>query len=65
VFTQDISRALRVAKKLESGQVGINCTTTTAYDMPFGGYKGSGDGRELSKYGLDAWTELKSIYIDL
>jgi len=66
VFTKDISRALRVAKKLEAGSVGVNCTSPTmAYDMPFGGFKASGDGRELSRYAMDYWTELKSVFISL
>lgn len=66
VFTKDVSRALRVAKALEAGSVGINCTSPTiAIDMPFGGWKQSGDGRELSKYATDAWTELKSVFISL
>ncbi|KIW09875.1 hypothetical protein PV08_11976 [Exophiala spinifera] len=66
VFTKDISRALRVAKVLEAGSVGINCSSPTmAVDMPFGGWKQSGDGRELSKYCNDYWTELKSVYIAL
>lgn len=66
VFTKDISRALRVAKALEAGSVGINCSSPTmAVDMPFGGWKQSGDGRELSKYCNDYWTELKSVYISL
>lgn len=46
VYTKDISRAIRVAKAFESGTVGINCTSPTfAVDMPFGGYKGSGQVR--------------------
>ncbi|KIX02224.1 uncharacterized protein Z518_08163 [Rhinocladiella mackenziei CBS 650.93] len=66
VFTQDVSRALRVAKALEAGSVGVNCTSPTmAIDMPFGGWKQSGDGRELSKYSTDYWTELKSVFISL
>jgi aldehyde dehydrogenase (NAD+) len=66
VFTKDISRALRVAKQLEAGSVGVNCTSPTmAIDMPFGGYKQSGDGRELSRYSTDYWTELKSVFIAL
>jgi aldehyde dehydrogenase (NAD+) len=66
VFTKDISRALRVAKRLEAGSVGVNCTSPTmAIDMPFGGFKQSGDGRELSKYSTDYWTELKSVFIAL
>jgi len=66
VFTKDISRALRVAKQLEAGSVGVNCTSPTmAIDMPFGGFKQSGDGRELSRYSTDYWTELKSVFIAL
>jgi aldehyde dehydrogenase (NAD+) len=66
VFTKDISRALRVAKALEAGSVGVNCTSPTmAIDLPFGGWKQSGDGRELSKYATDYWTELKSVFISL
>ncbi|KAL6249570.1 hypothetical protein RBB50_003423 [Rhinocladiella similis] len=66
VFTRDVSRALRVAKALEAGSVGVNCTSPTmALDLPFGGWKQSGDGRELSKYATDYWTELKSVFISL
>lgn len=66
VFTKDISRALRISKKFEAGNVGINCSSPTmALDMPFGGWKQSGEGRENSKYVTDHWTELKSVYIAL
>lgn len=66
VFTKDISRALRIAKRLEAGSIGVNCTSPTmAWDMPFGGWKASGDGRELSRYAADYWTELKSVFIAL
>ncbi|ORY08598.1 aldehyde dehydrogenase [Clohesyomyces aquaticus] len=64
VFTKDISRALRVAKRLEAGSVAVNSTSPTmALDMPFGGWKGSGEGREFSSFALDDWTELKSVYL--
>ncbi|KAF4443387.1 putative aldehyde dehydrogenase [Fusarium austroafricanum] len=47
VFTKNIDRAMRVAKALEAGTVGVNCTSPSmAKDMPFGGYKASGVGRE-------------------
>ncbi|KAH7007138.1 aldehyde dehydrogenase [Ilyonectria destructans] len=66
VFTKDISRALRISKRFEAGNVGINCTSPMmALDMPFGGWKQSGEGRENSKYATDHWTELKSVYIAL
>ena len=67
VFTKDIQRAMRIAKKFEAGSVGVNCSSPFAmsWDMPFGGWKGSGDGRELSKHSLDHWTELKSVFVAL
>ena len=64
VYTKDISRAMRVAKAFESGQVGVNCTSPTfANDMPFGGYKGSGQGREGFGYSLDEYLEMKTVMI--
>ncbi|PGH21287.1 hypothetical protein AJ80_03337 [Polytolypa hystricis UAMH7299] len=66
VFTRDISRALRFVKGLESGAVGVNCTSPfMTHDMPFGGIKQSGEGRELGKRALDEWTEEKSVFIAL
>lgn len=64
VYTQNLDRALRIAKGLESGMVGVNCTSPTgAWDMPFGGYKQSGMGRESLVQSLDDWLETKSVYI--
>ena len=64
VYTKDINRALRVAKAFESGSVGVNCTSPTfALDMPFGGYKGSGQGREGYGYSLDEYLEFKTVYV--
>ncbi len=62
VYTQDVSRALRFAVGLESGMVGVNCTSPqTAFDMPFGGYKTSGVGREGLQDSLDNFLEKKSV----
>ncbi|PYH76800.1 aldehyde dehydrogenase [Aspergillus uvarum CBS 121591] len=64
VFTRDLQRAIRLAKQCEAGSVAIN--TSSPYfcqDLPLGGYKGSGLGRELGQEGLDAWTETKTVYI--
>ncbi|KAK3046782.1 hypothetical protein LTR09_011763 [Extremus antarcticus] len=64
VYTKDLERAVRVAKALESGAVGVNCSVPLrALDMPIGGWKQSGIGRELSLHGLDLYTELKTIFI--
>lgn len=63
VYTKDVDRAMRVAKGLESGMVGVNCTSPTgSWDLPFGGYKQSGVGREGFLDGLDEWLETKSVY---
>jgi aldehyde dehydrogenase (NAD+) len=65
-FTGDLSKAMRVAKALESGTVGLNCTSPMmTHDMPFGGVKQSGQGRELGQQALEDWTELKTVYIGL
>ncbi|KAH8432027.1 aldehyde dehydrogenase family protein [Aspergillus melleus] len=65
VFTKDINRAMRISSRLESGTVGINCVTMLHYQVPFGGSKQSGFGRELGAYGLKSYTEPKSIYVNL
>lgn len=62
VYTKDIDRAMRIAKGFESGMVGVNCTSPTgAWDMPFGGYKQSGVGREGFLESMDDWMETKSV----
>lgn len=67
VFTQDVSRAVRLAKKLQAGMVAINSTSPFggAIDMPFGGYKGSGVGRELGRDALSNWLEIKSVFLKI
>lgn len=64
VFTKDLDRAVRLAKALEAGTVGVNCTSPTgAKDGAFGGWKMSGTGREGLLYSLDSFLETKSIVI--
>jgi len=64
LYTKDLDRALRVAKKLESGMIGVNCASPQgSWDMPFGGWKGSGTGRESLLESMDHFLENKSIYI--
>lgn len=65
VFTKDISRALRVAGSLDSGVIGINCISYINAQAPFGGRKQSGIGRELGEYALRAYTEPKTILINM
>ena len=65
VWTRDIKKAHRVARRLQAGTVWIN--TYGLYDnaMPFGGYKSSGFGRELGHHGILEYTQVKSIWVDL
>ena len=65
VFTQNISRGHRVARKLQAGMVWINSSGDSHFGIPFGGYKASGIGRELGKYALDAYTQTKAIHVNL
>lgn len=66
VYTKDLSRAVRMAKGLEAGTVAVNCTSpTNPADMPFGGYKASGVGREGMKHGLNNYLEEKTVAIKI
>lgn len=64
VFTKDLDRAVRLAKALDAGTVGVNCTSpTNAKYAAFGGFKMSGNGREGLLCRLDSFLETKSILI--
>jgi len=63
VFTQDIERGKRVADKIDTGMVFINHPTWTQADLPFGGTKRSGYGRELSELGVDEFVNKKLIRV--
>lgn len=63
VWTTNINRALRVAKAIETGRVWVNCYNILPAGAPFGGYKSSGIGRETHHMMLDAYTQVKNIYI--
>ncbi len=60
VFSADTARAMRVARQLRSGNVGIN-TAQRNHEAPFGGFKQSGVGRDGGTFGLHAYSELQSI----
>ncbi|HEY2285875.1 MAG TPA: aldehyde dehydrogenase family protein [Streptosporangiaceae bacterium] len=61
VFTADMSRAIRVAEAIEAGQVYINSWSTQSVQMPFGGHKHSGYGREKGIEALNHYSQVKSI----
>jgi succinate-semialdehyde dehydrogenase / glutarate-semialdehyde dehydrogenase len=63
VFTKDIERGKRVAHQIDTGMVFINHPTWTQADLPFGGTKGSGYGREMAQLGLEEFVNKKLIRI--
>jgi len=65
VWTQSLSRAHQLAARIEAGTVSVNTPAVIGIEMPFGGYKQSGYGRELGVEGLDAYLQHKSVVIDI
>ncbi|KAK7043955.1 hypothetical protein VNI00_008123 [Paramarasmius palmivorus] len=65
VFTQNIAKAHRVAHGLESGTVWVNCYNSAELQLPFGGYKQSGFGRELGEYALETYTQVKAVHVNI
>jgi phenylacetaldehyde dehydrogenase len=65
VWTQDISKAHRMAKRLRAGTVWINCYNVFDASLPFGGYKESGWGREMGHEALELYTEVKAVCAQL
>ncbi|KAM3613556.1 uncharacterized protein V6R79_001327 [Siganus canaliculatus] len=63
VFTKDIDKAHYVSSGLRAGTIWINCYDVFGAQAPFGGYKASGNGRELGEYGLENYTEVKTVTI--
>ncbi len=63
VFTNDLARGHRTAAALEAGIVWINTYNITPIEMPFGGTKQSGIGRENSHAAIEHYTQLKSVYV--
>ncbi|CBF74652.1 hypothetical protein AN4126.2 [Aspergillus nidulans FGSC A4] len=62
VFTENITRAHRVAAAIQAGMVWINSSQDSHFAIPFGGYKQSGIGRELGEYALAAYTQVKAVH---
>jgi succinate-semialdehyde dehydrogenase / glutarate-semialdehyde dehydrogenase len=65
VFTKDISRGKRIARGIDTGMVFINHPTWTAPELPFGGVKNSGYGRELSSLGIEEFMNKKLVRVAL
>ncbi|MCP2035286.1 aldehyde dehydrogenase (NAD+) [Planomicrobium sp. HSC-17F08] len=65
VWTRDVNKAYEVARKIKAGVIWINDWHMLRNDAPFGGYKQSGIGREMGKYSLDAYTQLKHVHTSM
>ena len=65
VWTKDIFKAFRVAKAVKAGILWVNHMQPTFVEAPWGGYKQSGTGRELGKYGIENFLESKLIHVNL
>ena len=63
IWTNDLRRALRVARRVESGVLSINSHSSVHVEAPFGGFKQSGIGRDLGMAAMEGYTELKNIYV--
>jgi acyl-CoA reductase-like NAD-dependent aldehyde dehydrogenase len=65
VWTRDVGKALRAARALRAGTVWVNAYNLYDAALPFGGFKESGFGRELGQAGMDLYTEVKTVWVDL
>jgi aldehyde dehydrogenase (NAD+) len=65
VWTKDITKAHSIANSLRAGTVWVNCYNVLDTRAPFGGFKQSGIGRELGEYGLQQYTEIKTVTVKL
>jgi len=62
LWTGDAGRAMRVARQLQTGALSVNSSSSVHLELPFGGFKQSGLGRELGPQALDAYSEVKTVY---
>jgi betaine-aldehyde dehydrogenase len=65
VWTRDVRKAMLMMKKLKFGEVWINEHGALASELPHGGYKQSGFGKDMSKYSFEEYTQVKAVYVDL
>jgi acyl-CoA reductase-like NAD-dependent aldehyde dehydrogenase len=65
VWTRDVAKALKAARAIRAGTVWVNAYNLFDAALPFGGFKESGFGREMGSVGLDHYTEVKTVWVDL
>ena len=64
LWTNDLSRALRLSRRIESGVLSVNSHSSVHVEAPFGGFKQSGLGRDLGMAAMEGYTELKNVYVN-
>jgi betaine-aldehyde dehydrogenase len=64
IWTGSGARALRMARAVQAGNLSVNSNSSVRVTTPFGGFKQSGYGRELGPHATDAYTEVKTVFID-
>jgi len=64
VWTRDVARGERLAQQLEAGAVFVNGMVKSDAAVPFGGVKRSGYGRELGRWGVEEWANVKTVWVD-
>ncbi|NVH74097.1 aldehyde dehydrogenase family protein [Paraburkholderia sp. JPY432] len=65
IWTRDVQQAFGSFRRVQAGRIWVNCTITGGPEMPIGGFKESGIGRETGRYGIEEYTELKSVHVQL
>ncbi|XP_069332491.1 aldehyde dehydrogenase 1A1-like isoform X1 [Eulemur rufifrons] len=65
IFTKDLDKAMTVSSALQAGTVWVNCYLAGSSQSPFGGFKMSGNGREMGEYGLHEYTEVKTVTVKI
>lgn len=63
IWTNDVGQALRTARALESGTLSVNSNSSIRIQTPYGGFKQSGIGRGLGQAAIEAYTELKTVFV--
>ena len=64
IWTADPARGLALARRIEAGMVAVNAVPRSDFRLPFGGVKRSGYGRELSRYGLTEFVNIKTLVVE-